>query len=238
MTSGPFKEASPAGYIRAFSDADLRADLEAGLKVGSIALKYSVSRQAVYKRIHQLGVTTTAAVVAPVESERFVNQSLDAMSELLELISNMKRLQSAYDAWLRDAKDPGKYDIGPRSDEILVTYWGINEEGKSVKEKGSLQSLLHEIDTQKYATINASFRGADPRVEFRKAIAELRQTVMAAVELARLLADAEAMMRFRDALLTEIAKVSPEVAETIALSVRRSLVLQSAFDRHESLPAR
>ncbi|MCW3051621.1 MAG: hypothetical protein JWN14_791, partial [Chthonomonadales bacterium] len=58
-------EKPPAGRSNKFTDAQLRSDLEAGLKPAQIAEKRGCSAQAVYKRINQLQLTTTAAVVAP-----------------------------------------------------------------------------------------------------------------------------------------------------------------------------
>jgi hypothetical protein len=223
---------TPQGLIRQFSDEELRADLEAGLKPPQIAQKYGVSRQAVYKRVNQLQLTTTAAAVAPQESRRFVGAQLDAMTQLLHSLGRVNLLMDACDEWLRDAERPEKYDIGARSDEVMVTYLTYSDNGNPVKKKARLSQLLLKIERELHGVHEidrAESRHADPRELILKTAQEARQTVGAAAELARMLADMRAMEVFREALLTEIAKVSPDVAERIAEAVRRSIVFHAAF---------
>lgn len=232
-------ETTPKGLNRKFTDADLRADLEAGLKPKEIAARYGVSGAAVYKRINRLELTTTAAAVAPVESQRFVSRQLDVMEELNFNLTRLNLLMDACDGWLRDASDPTRYDIGARSEEIMVTYFEMpDEEGRSKKAKAPLNQLLLRVERGGLETSKAESRTVDPRSLILSTLAESRQIMSLAVDLAKMLVDAESMERFRAALIQEIAKVDPDVAENIAQAVRRSVLLFQSLGGCAGIPAR
>ena len=227
------------GRNRQFSDEQLRSDLKDGLKASQIATKYNVSAQAVHKRINQLELTTVSAAVAPVESERFVSTSTDAMSQLMRSLERVNLLSDACDDWLRDAKNPDRYNIDARANEILVTYWDFDDNvdpPKMKRMKCDLQTLINRVE-KRFEVDKSELKFSDPRELILKTATEIRQTVGAAVELAQLLADARAMQQFREAMLAAIAKVSPDVAQQIAESVRSVLVLKSAIDGPGSLSA-
>jgi hypothetical protein len=224
----------PRGRHRIFTDAELRADLDAGMSPAEVARKHGVSRAAVSKRVNNLKLSTAAAVVAPEESRRYVSRTIDAMEELTRGLHRANLLQDACDEWLRDPDDPERYDIGPRASEIWVHYTDETGE-RPVRKKARLQQLLSEVGG--CGVIDRSeHKHADPRELILKTAAEVRATVSAAADLARMLADAAVMERFREAVLTEIAKESPEVAERIAQAVRRGLLVRQAFRGPESLP--
>jgi hypothetical protein len=228
----------PHGRQNKFADADLRSDLEAGLKPRQIAEKYACSPNAVYKRINSLQLTTTAALVAPVESQRFVNRQLDVMEQLNFNLRRVNLLMDACDDWLRDAKDPQRYDIGARSEEVMVTFFEMpDEEGKTKKAKAPLRELLARVERGGLETSKAEGRIADPRSLILSTLAESRQIMSLAVDLAKMLADAESMERFREAMLDEIRKVSPDVAQNIAKAVRRSVLLFQGVGGHAGVPA-
>jgi hypothetical protein len=211
------------------TDELLRFEIGQGLKQAQIAVKYGVSRQAIHQRVKALVFTTTTiAVIAPLESRQFVAVQLDAMEELGLCVHRVKLLQDACDTWLRDANDPTKYDIGPRGDEVKVTYWEPGDDGEDHKAKASLQSLLRRVEDGGFLTVKHDTHTEDPRNLILKTASEVRQTVGLAVQLAQMLADARAMQSFREAMLSAIAKVSPEVAQSIAESVRSVLLLHHA----------
>lgn len=210
------------------SDADLQADLAEGLSSPQIAAKHGMTAQAVNKRRKLLRFREAAiAVVAKPESFRFVSAQLDAMEEMALSFNRVRLLMDACDAWLRDADDPDLYNIGPRDEEVIVTYWDMDcEEPK--KAKATLRELLARIDKSGILTIGAREKYADPRGLILSTAKEVRATVAQCIELAQMLADARAMQTFRESLLAEIAKVDPEIAERIACAVRRVLVLRNA----------
>lgn len=209
------------GRVRRLTDEDLRADLESGLRIAEIADKYGISVAAVYKRKDKLKLTTLSAAVAPVESQRYVAHQLDAQELILSSLDRVQKLSDAIDLWMCDPDHPGTYHIGPRSTEIDVIY----ETGEGVSAKASLQTLLHQIEENGISVRNVEANIADPRTLMLSTAQELRSTVGQCLKLAQMLSDARAMQVFREALLQEISKVSPEVAEKIARAVRSIHVL-------------
>jgi predicted DNA-binding protein YlxM (UPF0122 family) len=221
------------------TDEALRDEIAQGLKPAQIAAKYGLSRQAVHQRVKRLSLTTTGvASVAPLESRQFVKTQLDAMEELVHSLQRVKRLMDACDTWLRDARDPEKYDIGARSSEILVTYYDIDDDGKARKAKQPLDALLQRVERGGLQVDRSEFRHSDPRELILKTAQEVRQIVATAADLARMLADARAMQAFREALLAEIATVRPETAHAISEQVRRFLVFHAATGGPEALSPR
>lgn len=230
------------------TDELLRDEIGSGLKPAQIARKYSISRQAVSARVKRMQLSTTGlAVVAPDESRDFVNRQLDAMEELTRSFGHVKLLSEACDRWLRDAKDPERYDIGPRGEEVMVTYWELSDGSDSsdgsddgpqiVKAKASLQELIARVEKHGLCTVRSETKIADPRHLILSTAQEIRQTVQLGVQLAQMLADARAMESFRAALLAEIAKVDPEIAKAVAEAVRRFLILRAAADGPDPVSA-
>lgn len=218
------------------TDDLLRSEIEKGLKPAQIARKYGISRQAVSERVKKITLTTTTlTTIAPDESRRYVNQQLDAMEELGLCVRRVKLLQDACDEWLRDAKDRDKYDVGPRGNEVMVTYWEQDEE-KPRKAKAPLSWLLQQVDG-KFDTIKAETRYSDPRQMILSTAAEVRQTVALCVQLAQMLADAKAMQAFREAMLDAISQESPEVAQKIASRLRSVLILHGAAGGSPPIPS-
>lgn len=221
-----------------FTDEQLRADLQAGMRPADIARKYGVTRQAVGLRVKQLDLTTASAAVAPVESERHVAQQIDAMEQLTLNVRRANLLMDACDEWLRDVTDPEKYDIGPRAGEIDVGYQVEvrTESGyRTVKRKKKLDLLLSDLegvddDGARFVRVEkGEYRHADPRELILRTQQETRQTVGLVADLIQKLIDVRTMEAWREAVLEEVAKESPDCARRIAERVRRSIVLYSAF---------
>lgn len=217
------------------TDEMLRFEMEQGLSASQIAAKYGLRRQSVHERVRKLNLTTAAvATIAPIESRNFVRNELDVLQHLVRSLQRVELLADACDRWMRDADDPTRYDLGPRTNEVMVTYFEtgdeVDDEGiaRTRRVKKPLHILLRMIERGGFAVDSAEIKVADTRDLTLKTAGELRQTVQSAVDLAARLADVRAMQALREAILTEIAKVSPEVAENIARSVRRILVLHGS----------
>src|SRR5258706_3584734 len=112
----------PSGVLKRFSDSQLRAGLEAGPSAIELAGLYRVSRSAVYKRIKQLGLTTVAATMAPVESARAVKCTIDVFEQLAKGLERANLLMDACDRWLRSPENADEYDVSARSADTWVVY--------------------------------------------------------------------------------------------------------------------
>jgi len=235
-------EAKPKGRVRKFTDEQLRADLQARLTPAEIARKYEVTPAAVSLRVKQLNLTTVSASVAPAESERFVSNKNDAISQLTLGLGRVNLLMDACDRWLKDPRDSERYDVGARAEEVEVTYEVEipTATGMQVqKRKKRLTELMACLDG--YDEDGARFCGwkhgetkrADPRELILKTVQESRQTVGAMTELAKLLADMRAMQEWREVVLNAIARKHPDVRDEIIAEIRSSLVLRGLLEGPE-----
>lgn len=131
----------------------------------------------------------------------------------------------ACDAWLRDVEDPRRYDLGPRSEEVQVTYLAPGADGKaSVRRRAPLSSLLKAVEDGGFEVIHSETRIADPRELILATARELRQTVGRGVELARELT--EQQIEFVQACLeADEDLVEPEVGKVIVKTARSRLDL-------------
>lgn len=172
-------------------------------------------------------------------------ESVGALEELQRSLKRVNLLMDACDAWLRDANNGEKYDIGARAGEIMVTYWEPDpddelnlsgESGRLRKRKQSLEDLLRLVGGS-YMVLCAEPKHADPRELILKTAQEVRRTVSEAAKLVRMLSDMRAMEAFRATLLREIVKVSPEIAGKIAQAVRCALILDITAGGTEALAA-
>lgn len=231
-------ERPPKGYQSAFTDAQLREAVNEGFKPAEIAKRFGVSRQAVYKRVNQLELTTTTAVVAPVESQRFVARNLDTAEQLQLGLSRNNRLMDACEEWLLSPEGDGRYDIGPRADEILVTYIGL-EGGEPVKRRDTLSALLALVGEGERTVCGIEAKHADPRELILKTIQEGRQSAMAMADLLKMLADIRAMQRWRDVVLHAIGRVDPDVRDAVIREIQSDLILAGLLEpsRSERLAA-
>lgn len=229
----------PKGRVRKFTDEQLRADLEARLTPAEVARKYDVTPAAVSLRIKQLNLTTVSASVAPAESQRFVSNQNDAISQLTLGLGRVNLLMDACDAWLRDPRNPERYDVGARAEEVEITYEVeiTTASGKQVqKRKKRLTDLMaclegHDEDGARFCGWkHGETKRADPRELILKTVGESRQTVGAMTELAKLLADMRAMQEWREVVLNAVGKVAPDVRDAIIGEIRSSLVLRGLLD--------
>jgi hypothetical protein len=232
---------TPPTRRRKVTDEQLRACVAEGLTAAAIARRFECSQANVSQRLKQLNLRTASQVAAPVESKRHVAAQIDVMEQLALNLRRANLLMDACDAWLRDADDSERYDLGPRGDEVLVTYF-VEEEGprggkNRTGRKEPLDTLLARLErlTKKAGpTVCAEigrteFKHADPRELILKTQAECRQSVALFADLIQRLVDAETMQAWREAVVREVAKESPEVARRINERIRRTLVLHAAF---------
>lgn len=93
--------------------------------------------------------------------------AIDVMDELRRCFARVNLLFDACDRWLRDADDPSRYDIGPRAEELDVTYEDvlINGQGNpyTVRRKKKLSDLLPTIESETRTITLVETKYADPR---------------------------------------------------------------------------
>lgn len=231
--------------MRKLTDQQLREDLDRGLIPAEIARKHGVSAAAVSKAMKRLDAATVAAAVQPKEAQQFVSQTLDVLGILSQASTRTHLLQDACHEWLKDPENDEKYTLAPRADEVIVTHvvteWVENAKGelkpKRTREKHTLAELLDRLAEGEIEVAMVERKTADPRDLILRTLQEARSTAMAYAELMEKVVLARRMAAFEDVLVSEIQKVSPEVAQKIADAIRRSHVLCSALGPDTGLPA-
>jgi hypothetical protein len=190
------------------TDEKLRHEIEAGDNDAEIAQKYGVSRQAVSKRRNRLQVATVAhTVMQPAEAQRYVSAQVDIMLHLGQLIEDMQKLRDAYRVALRDAHAPDKFDVGPTSHEVVVTYFDSDEGKTRIKNKATLQALLNMVRDGGIIVDSTQTKIADPRIEMRQCVGEVRQILTLANNLMEKLQEQKAMQIMFDNCLKVIEDV-------------------------------
>ena len=108
--------------------------------------------------------------------------ALDVMEELRRLFARVNLLFDACDRWLRDPDDPTRYDIGPRAEDVTVTYSEtINH--KQVRKKAKLSALLAKVNGDGRSVEYAEIKHADPRELALKTAGQLQGQIELLAEL-------------------------------------------------------
>jgi hypothetical protein len=191
-----------------------------------IASQYGLSEAAI--RRHKDGHIPVAMVTA--QHIRAEENALNVMDELKRCFTRVNLLFDACDDWLRDADDPTKYDIGPRAEELMVTYIEMFE-GKRVRRKSSLSHLLGRLEGSGMSIEGWETKRADPRDLVLKTADRLRQQTELLAKLLGELSDqpqinvlvAPEWLQVRAALLDALAAY-PEARTAVA---ERLLVLEA-----------
>jgi hypothetical protein len=128
-----------------------------------IAKQFSISPSAVdrHKKAH---IPMALAQAKAVQTEA---DAIDVMAELHRCFVRVNLLFDACDRWLRDADDPTRYDIGPRAEELSVTYEDVVEDLNgnpyTVRRKKKLSDLLLVIESETRTITLVETKYADPR---------------------------------------------------------------------------
>ncbi len=137
--------------------------LVSGESFRNIAERFAVSVGALSR--HKDAHVTAALVQAKAAQDEA--DAIDVMTELRRCFDRVNLLFDACDRWLRDADDPTRYDIGPRAEELDVTYdeLVIGKDGKQrmVRRKKKLSALLPAIQSETLTVALIETRYADPR---------------------------------------------------------------------------
>lgn len=132
-----------------------------------IAERYGLSTTAVHRYLHErLHKTAAEAMLAESKAAGEV-----VLTEMADVMSKTRKLLDACDEWLTDPDDPDKYFLGPRGDEITITYneikkrkiKGVVKETK-VKRKETLEQALARLNAKDDREIlRVSYRHYDIR---------------------------------------------------------------------------
>jgi hypothetical protein len=96
-----------------------------------------------------------------------VRASADAtrvIAQLERCLERVNLLSDACDRWLRDPDDPTRYDIGPRAEDVKVTYLEKNGGAKLIRKKARLSVLLQKVAKVAPGVELVETKHADPRV--------------------------------------------------------------------------
>jgi hypothetical protein len=108
----------------------------------TIADRWTVSKTALIRhKAEHLPLRLKAAKAAAETAD-----GLEVMDELRRCFERVNLLFDACDRWLRDADDPTRYDIGPRAEELRVTYEEQRPGERTLKKKATLAELLAEVN--------------------------------------------------------------------------------------------
>lgn len=123
-----------------------RAEVDRELVAGeasfrNIAERFSVSVAALHR--HKADHVPRALREAQAVQEEA--DAIDVRPELERCFERVNLLFDACDRWLRDADDPARYDIGPRAEEMRVTYEERVGE-RTVRRKAPLAELLAKVE--------------------------------------------------------------------------------------------
>ena len=151
-----------------------------GDSIAKINQLYGISRTTITKHKREC----IAEILQDAMDEKSENKIMvgDSLVKQVEAdITMIHKLIQACDEWLTDPDDPSKYFLGPRGNEIEITYMGKDKETgrqEKIPRKATLQEMISVIEDEKlYVIHNITHKHADPRELLLKAIAKLEGIV-------------------------------------------------------------
>jgi len=156
--------------------AQINQKIVNGDSIASISKLYGFARDTI-KRHKNLCIS--ALLKQANDEKELVGDSL--VKQVEADIFMIHKLVRACDQWLTDPDDPSKYFLGPRGNEIEITYMGKDKETgrqEKIPRKATLQEMIDVIEDEKiYVIHNITHKYADPRELLLKAIAKLEGIV-------------------------------------------------------------
>lgn len=152
----------------------INVELVARTPYRDIARRFGVSKDALKRHSQEHIPKLLVKARDAVETAHGV----DLMEEIRRCFERINLLFDACDRWLRDADDPDRYDIGPRAEELNVTYEeGVGE--RTVRRKATLAELLSAVEKAKlgHTVTMVEAKHADPRDLVLKTAARLQSQV-------------------------------------------------------------
>lgn len=200
----------------------IQALIKGNLSQSEVCRKFGVNRQTVNRYLHsKLEAQAASAALA---QERYVGTAI--LDEIDKVMSRIRKMYDAADEYLRDCKDPEKYDLGPRGTDIMVTYVAeVTEKGRQILDKESLQDLL--LKTEKDC-IAVHYRISDPRKLLLDAASEMTGQMELIARIQGKIKDvvmnvtvSQEVIRIRNAVL-EATEDCPQVREKIINAIDRA----------------
>jgi hypothetical protein len=160
----------------------------------------------------------TAHLAAAVAAEE--QRGINVLVELERCFARVNKLFDACDAWLTDPDDASKYDIGPRGNEIQVTYFEAIAPEVMVRRKASLEELLNRVHDSGLRVDRSETKYADPRKLVLDTAGQLVTQLRLLVELMERAQNAERMARFETAVVAAIGDADAAAARRLIAALR------------------
>jgi len=111
------------------------------------------------------------------QQDREDAHAIDVMTELRRCFQRVNLLFDACDRWLRNPDNPEQYDVGPRGEDVTVTYWEIDADGKRHRGKATISSLIAKVDGSGLEVERWESKHADPRELLVKVASQLHSQI-------------------------------------------------------------
>lgn len=156
--------------------AQLNKQLLNGDSISGISKLYGMSRDVIRRHKNECLGELLQEVV---KEKQLAGDSL--IKQVEADIDMVHKLVRACDEWLTDPDDPSKYFLGPRGEEIEITYQekdtGTDRLLPTMR-KASLQEMIDTVEKNGHFVVrNITTKHADPRELLLKAIAKLEGIV-------------------------------------------------------------
>jgi hypothetical protein len=135
------------------------------------------------------------------------------LKQVRDQIELVQKLVIACDEWLTDPDDPEKYFLGPRGQEIDITYSEIDPDTGRIlpsQRKATLQEMIQAVESKGYVIRGITNKHSDPRELLLKAIGKLEGTAKFIYESSQKLIEWEHKKKALDKLETEGGSISFE----------------------------
>jgi len=165
------------------------------------------------------------AVLSKAKEAQEITQANDVMAELKRCFERVNLLFDACDRWLRDADNPSQYDIGPRADDVIVTYYEPGKK-KGKPKKASVSQILARIKNAGYQVESWETKHSDPRELILKTANRLQGQI-------ELLAKLQGELQQQQEINVQV--VVPSLLEVLQQEVKDTAVLERIANRISQL---
>lgn len=196
-------------------------DIIHGVSYRKIAEKYGMSNTTVFNYAH------SRLKDLLIDSKKMRQWNGDRLvGEIEKILSRAQKLFDALDDYLQDPRDPDKYTVSPRADDIDVVYYDGEVDGKAAKRVAKLQDLIDELRGNEKIVLDHRLRGNDPRKLFLETIDRLGAQLEKIGKIRGEIKDAtitiqssEVWVNFQQIILEELRDF-PEVRQALANRLR------------------